>query len=137
MEEKNIIEQIKSLSKQVSFGEATHVDEDKSLVLEDKDNNLHTLVPIETLNALVLALKQAKQENFNLRLEKTIWKYVPVDFADTWAVVMDEIEKTHNIDENISEVSLNRIVKSIKKKHPNLFLNIDDFLSGGLRQIGS
>ncbi|PID47576.1 MAG: hypothetical protein CR967_04085 [Proteobacteria bacterium] len=135
MEEKNIIKQIKDLSKQVSFyGGNFDLDaHSKKLVLEDKNDNLHAVVPLETLNRILNALKEAKEESFQLKLEKAIWKYVPIDFADTWAVVMNELENSN--EDIMSDKNLNKIVKNVKKKHPNLFLNLDDFLPGEVRHI--
>ncbi len=135
MEEIDILTQIKELSRQISFKpQGVSVENgEQSLVLADKDDKLHALVPVENLSRLLANIKQLREENFELKLEKAIWKYVPIDFADTWAVVMNELESS---DEDITDAeSLSAIVKSVKQKHPNLFLNIDDFLPGEIRHI--
>ncbi len=111
--------------------------ENSGVLVSGKDGKLHTLVSLELLNYLIMSLKKAQEDNFNLRLEKTIWKYVPVDFADAWAVVMDEVKLQTEDGKRVetANINLNHLVKGIKKKHPNLFLNIDDFLPGEFQQI--
>ncbi len=135
--DENIIQQIKDLSKQISFQSENFELEDhkNSFVLEDKDNNLHTVVPIEVLTKCLIALKDAREENFKLKLEKAIWKYVPIDFGDTWTVVMNELENGPYKSKKLSEINLNSLVKNVKLKYPNLFLNMDDFLPSNIAEI--
>lgn len=95
----------------------------------DEDDKLHTLVSIDSILKIVESLKTAQQENFNLKLEKTIWKNIPIDFNDVWAVAMDEIRMIagkKSVGRAIN-VDVDELVRNIKKDHPNLFLNIKDF----------
>lgn len=103
---------------------------DEPWFIVDENSKLHTLMSIDSLTKLVDTLKEVQQENFNLKLEKTLWKHVPVDFADAWAVAMDEIQTITSTPTNskIVNINLNNLVKKIKKKHPNLFLDIEDFI---------
>ncbi len=138
MEEKYILDQIKDLSSQISF-QSDNFDGDlsnSSLVLEDKNKDPHILLPIESLNALLENLASLREENLELKLERAIWKYVPIDFADTWTVVMSELEDKKRHNEVLDDTNLNKIVKDVKKKHPNLFLNLDDLLPSEIRQVG-
>lgn len=96
----------------------------------DEHSKLHTLMSVESLTKLADTLKEVQEENFNLKLEKTLWKYVPVDFGDAWAVAMDEIKTMTTTPPNakVVNINLNSLVKKIKKKHPNLFLDIEDLI---------
>ncbi len=129
-----LIEQLNNITKQLSFDDIN----EQKIVLQDKEDNQYALIPAKALNKLLSTLAQTKEENFELKLEKTIWKYVPIDFADTWAVAMHELKQNSN--QEISDATLNNLVKNIKKNHPNLFLNIDDFLPSNaiseIRHIG-
>lgn len=159
--EEMVVNEIKAISRRIGMAEDSEKtvievskganEDEKSCILKsgswndnepwfvvDEDKKLHTLVSLESLNRLVNTLKSSQEENFNLKLEKTIWKYVPVDFADAWAVAMDEIKILSQKEPNKQaiNININNLVKNIKKKHPNLFLNIDDFLPSELKQLG-
>ncbi len=131
-------EQIKELFKHVSVPNK-NLDDDfrlNSLIFEDKDRDLNAVISVQSLNQIFDMLTELREENLELKLERAIWKYVPIDFADTWAVVMHELEDKKHQNEPIDDANLNNIVKDVKKKHPNLFLNIDDLLPSEIRHIG-
>ncbi len=87
----------------------------------DENQKLHALLSIETLSKMVEHYKKAEQETLFLKLEKSILQQLPLDFQDVWAVAMEEIEKSKK-----SEMDFDRLVKKIKKEHPNLFLDLKD-----------
>jgi hypothetical protein len=92
----------------------------------DEKKKIHALVSLDTLTKMIENLKTFGQENFELRLEKTIWKHLPVDFGDVWVVAMDEIKNMAKKSDNVQAVRIDieRLVENIKKKHPSLFVDL-------------
>ncbi len=98
----------------------------------DQDGKIHTMLSLDTLLYVINALRATQEENFNLKLEKSIWQNVPIDFQDVWVVAMDEIKKQlkDSKDKKSLNIDIDKVLKDIKKKYPNLFLNLDKYLSG-------
>ncbi len=94
--------------------------------LVDEKNKIHTVLPVEVTVKLIESLRKAQEENFNLKLEKSIWQNVPIDFEDVWVVAMEEIRKMarESKDKNILSINVDKLVKKIKKEHPNLFIDM-------------
>jgi hypothetical protein len=92
----------------------------------DEKQQIHTMVSLDTLTKMVENLKSLGQENFELKLEKTIWKHLPVDFGDVWVVAMDEIRNMAKKSDNAQAVKIDieKLIGNIKKKHPSLFVDL-------------
>ncbi|MDR1615167.1 MAG: DUF2603 domain-containing protein [Campylobacteraceae bacterium] len=92
----------------------------------DEKKKIHALISIDTLTKMVENLKTLGQENFELKLEKTIWKHLPVDFGDVWVVAMDEIKNMAKTSQNAQavKVDIEKLIANIKKKHPSLFVDL-------------
>ncbi len=93
------------------------------------DKKAYAVLPLETFNKFIDILKAVQQENFNLKLEKSIWQQIPADFDDVWVVAMDKVQKlveNQNPDKPIS-IDIDKLVRDIKQEHPNLFINMKNF----------
>lgn len=86
------------------------------------DESLKVIVQSDLLLAILHSLRNAERENFELKLERSILQRYPIDFNDVWAVAIDEIR---NYKHSPSSLNLDKILDNIKKKHPNLFINLD------------
>ena len=78
------------------------------------------LVPAELFEAVINALKNARKENFELKLERSILQNLPIDFGDVWTVAIEKNKKANYK----KEPNLDRLIAKIKKEHPNLFLDM-------------
>ncbi|KFL34772.1 hypothetical protein JU57_03865 [Sulfurospirillum sp. SCADC] len=87
----------------------------------DEKQKLHALLSIETLSKMIEHFKKAEQEALFLKLEKSILQQLPLDFNDVLTVAMEEMNKSKKKD-----IDFNKLIKKIKKDHPNLFLDIKD-----------
>ena len=87
------------------------------------------MVLAKSLLELVNAYKSVQKQLFELRLEKSIWQNVPIDFSDVWTVAMQEVQNvTDDSASQNADLNLDKLVKNIKKNHPNLFVNMEEII---------
>lgn len=93
-----------------------------------EDDKVYFLSSLESIMELINSLKKTKYENFNLKLEKAILENLPVDFNDVWVVAMQEIQNrlSKSKDKHLLDIDIKKLIKDIKKNHPNLFLKLKD-----------
>lgn len=87
----------------------------------DEKQKLHALIPIEALSKVMENLRQMEEEAFSMKLEKSILQQLPIDFQDVWTVAMEEVQKRKSKD-----IDFEKLIRKIKKEHPNLFLDLRD-----------
>ncbi len=94
----------------------------------DSKEKVYVLSTLESILHLIRSLNEAKYENFNLKLEKAILENLPIDFNDVWVVAMSEIQKrlSQSKNKNLLDIDIKKLVKDIKKNHPNLFMHLKD-----------
>ncbi|WP_277640169.1 DUF2603 domain-containing protein [Wolinella succinogenes] len=83
----------------------------------------YVMLPKHLLLGLVNLLQKGREERVKLNLERDILQQMPIDFEDVWEVALQEI---HRENANLSYVDTKRLIKEIKRRHPNLFFQLGD-----------
>ena len=91
-----------------------------------KNEEPYIFMPAEILDMVFRMLRTAQKESFELRLERSIWQHMPIDFGDVWRVAMDELARGNFA----KEPDLEKLIAKIKQEHPNLFVDITSFIAG-------
>ncbi len=92
----------------------------------DEEGRLLVLSTAEAMSAIMNSLQHMGEEVFKARLERAIAKELPIDFHDVWVVAMHELQQRLKEGAQAQSVDLENLVKSIKRKHPNLFYSLKD-----------
>lgn len=91
-----------------------------------KNEEPYIFMPAEILDMVFRMLRTAQKESFDLRLERSIWQHMPIDFGDVWRVAMDELARGNFT----KEPDLEKLIAKIKQEHPNLFVDMTSFIAG-------
>lgn len=91
-----------------------------------KNEEPYIFMPAEILDMVFRMLRTAQKESFELRLERSIWQHMPIDFGDVWRVAMDELARGNFA----KEPDLEKLIAKIKQEHPNLFVDMTGFIAG-------
>ena len=91
----------------------------------DESGEEYVIISSKILKNLLESMKKAQEERFAISLEKDIANLMPLDFEDVLSVAKSKLTEL-NLD--ISQVNTLELIKDIKKEHPNLFFNLDDYL---------
>ena len=91
-----------------------------------KNEEPYIVMPAEILDMVFRMLRTAQKESFDLRLERSIWQHMPIDFGDVWRVAMDELARGNFA----KEPDLEKLIAKIKQEHPNLFVDMTSFIAG-------
>lgn len=91
-----------------------------------KNEEPYIFMPAEILDMVFRMLRTAQKESFELRLERSIWQHMPIDFGDVWRVAMDELARSNFA----KEPDLEKLIAKIKQEHPNLFVDMTSFIAG-------
>lgn len=94
----------------------------------DENDEIYTMMSLPNLNRFLGSYRNLARQNFDLRLEKSILKQIPIDFGDAWAVCIDKISQISNQDEGVAifHIDLDKVVENVKLEHPNLFVNLNE-----------
>ena len=90
-----------------------------------KNEEPYIFMPAEILDMVFRMLRTAQKESFELRLERSIWQHMPIDFGDVWRVAMDELARGNFA----KEPDLEKLIAKIKQEHPNLFVDMTSFIT--------
>jgi hypothetical protein len=105
-----------------------------SAFIVDKENheNISLMLPVEFMIKLLESVKGTIKDNFEIKMEKAILNEMPIDYNDVLTVVMHELDtKKERKDKS---VDIDKVVQIVKKKHPNLFyeMNLRDIIDGDI-----
>ena len=91
-----------------------------------KNEEPYIFMPAEILDMVFRMLRTAQKESFDLRLERSLWQHMPIEFGDVWRVAMDELARGNFA----KEPDLEKLIAKIKQEHPNLFVDMTSFIAG-------
>lgn len=99
--------------------------QNKPCFVSDEEGEEYVLLSADILKKLLEGMKKAQEERFAISLERDIANQMPLDFEDVLSVAKAKLQ---SLDLNVGDIDSNELIRTIRKEHPNLFFNIDDYL---------
>ncbi|RDU68316.1 DUF2603 domain-containing protein [Helicobacter equorum] len=96
--------------------------------LQDNENHEFVLMPQGMLNTLLKRIKTIQEEKLFMKLEREIVAQMPIDFDDAMSVAQMYVESHRQSDGSLPALNVTSVVRDIKKQHPNLFFNLDEYI---------
>lgn len=93
--------------------------------VSDENGDEYVLISTSILKRLLEGIKKAQEEKFTISLERDIANQMPLDFEDVMSVAK---AKMRELNLNTEELDSAELIEEIKREHPNLFFNIDEYL---------
>ncbi|MGP1450260.1 MAG: DUF2603 domain-containing protein [Wolinella sp.] len=85
----------------------------------------YALLSNSALFSLLALIQNSYDERLRLYLEREILQQMPIDFDDVWEVAMMELRQGND---RLEPIDTKRLIKDIKRRHPNLFFQLGDLL---------
>lgn len=97
----------------------------KPCFISDESGEEYVIISSNLLKKLLAGMKKAQEERFEISLERDIANQMPLDFEDVLSVARAKMQE---LQVNAGEIDSADLIEEIKREHPNLFFNIDDYL---------
>ncbi|PAF47457.1 hypothetical protein BKH41_07720 [Helicobacter sp. 12S02232-10] len=95
--------------------------------VKDENNQEYVMIPEALLKNIVQTIRKAYEDKLKVELERDIATHTPIDFEDVMAVAVKKLETFRKSDGSLPRIDTHSFVEQIKKEHPNLFFDLDDY----------
>ncbi|PAF52383.1 DUF2603 domain-containing protein [Helicobacter sp. 13S00477-4] len=120
---------------------AKHIDDTKILLelqkgefnsqeawyIKDENDSEYVMIPEAVMKNIVQTIKKAYEDKLIVELERDIATHTPIDFDDVMTVAIKKLESFRKSDGSLPNINTQSFVKQIKKDHPNLFFDLEDY----------
>ena len=96
--------------------------------LQDEEGEEYVVFPQKLFIRLLSRIRTTQEEKLLIELEKDIISQMPIDFDDAMVVAKTTLESLRQNDGSLPEINTTLLARDIKKRHPNLFFDINDYL---------
>ncbi|MCE3039322.1 DUF2603 domain-containing protein [Helicobacter anatolicus] len=93
--------------------------------LKDEKNQEYVVLPQKVLRNIIMLIRKAHEDRLKVELERDIIMHAPIDFDDVMSVAINRVESLRGKDGSLPNIDSMQIVKEIKEKHPNLFIDLN------------